>query len=204
MPKSVMIYSGCQCVKPCLVKYAPGWQCRLWATDHLLKDQGPRHLEIRQKLWPVTREMFPFDDVIMVTPYESTRTDSITTTMQSTVTIIFIFHGTYCILCAFETAKMHGSILVRHRSDTFAPNRCLIDVDQRLFTIWACFLPLTRSKLRLCSANHRAGYFSNLACDWLSIVRAYSELKTENGPWFGEQFVIHVRAWISNYTHVKW
>ena len=29
---------------------------------------------------------------------------------------------------------------------------------------------LTQSKLRLCLANHRAGYFSNLACDWLSIV----------------------------------
>ena len=49
---------------------------------------------------------------------------------------------------------------------------------------WARFLSLTRSKLRLCSANHRAGYFSNLACDWLSIVWAYSEQETENGPWF--------------------
>ena len=34
---------------------------------------------------------------------------------------------------------------------------------------------------RLCSANHRAGYFSNLACDWLSIVWAYSEQEAENG-----------------------
>ena len=49
---------------------------------------------------------------------------------------------------------------------------------------WARFLSLARSKLRLCSANHRAGYFSNLACDWLSIVWAYSEQETENGPWF--------------------
>ena len=40
------------------------------------------------------------------------------------------------------------------------------------------------SKLRLCSANHRAGYFNNLACDWLSIVWAYSEQETENGPWW--------------------
>ena len=30
----------------------------------------------------------------------------------------------------------------------------------------------------MCSANHRAGYFSNLACDWLSTVWDYSELKT--------------------------
>ena len=44
------------------------------------------------------------------------------------------------------------------------------------------FLPLTLSKFRLCSGNHRAGYFSNLACDWLSIVWTYSEQETENGP----------------------
>ena len=48
---------------------------------------------------------------------------------------------------------------------------------------WARFLTLAQSKLRLCSANHRAGYFSNLACDWLSIVWAYSEQGTENGSW---------------------
>ena len=46
----------------------------------------------------------------------------------------------------------------------------------------ARFLSLTWSKLRLCSANHRAGYFSNLACAWLSIVWAYSKQETENGP----------------------
>ena len=47
---------------------------------------------------------------------------------------------------------------------------------------WARFLSLAQSKLRLYSANHKAGYFSNLACDWLSIVWAYSEQQTENGP----------------------
>ena len=45
------------------------------------------------------------------------------------------------------------------------------------------FLSLNRSKLSLWSAKQRAGYFSNLACDWLSIVWAYSEQETENGPW---------------------
>ena len=45
----------------------------------------------------------------------------------------------------------------------------------------ARFLYLARGKLRLCVANHRTGYFSNLACDWLSIVWAYSEQETENG-----------------------
>ena len=47
---------------------------------------------------------------------------------------------------------------------------------------WARFLSLAQSKLKLCSANHRAGYFSNLACDWLSRVWAYSEQETENRP----------------------
>ena len=40
--------------------------------------------------------------------------------------------------------------------------------------IWARFLFLARSKLRLCSANHRPGYCSNLPCDWPSTARAYS------------------------------
>ena len=46
----------------------------------------------------------------------------------------------------------------------------------------ARILSLPRSKLRLCLANYRAVYFSNLDCDWLSIVWAYSEQETENGP----------------------
>ena len=60
----------------------------------------------------------------------------------------------------------------------------------RLCVTRARFLSLTRSKLRLCSANHRTGYFSNLACDWLSIVWAYSEQETEIGPrsqWFHQE-----------------
>ena len=32
-------------------------------------------------------------------------------------------------------------------------------------------------------AIHRADYFSNMACDWLSIVWAYLEQETENWPW---------------------
>ena len=55
-------------------------------------------------------------------------------------------------------------------------------------------LSRAQSKLRLCSANHRTGYWSNLAqrtvyslwarsnlpCDWLSTVWAYSKPDTEN------------------------
>ena len=48
---------------------------------------------------------------------------------------------------------------------------------------WARFLSLARSKLRLCPANHRPGYWSNLPCDWLSTAWAYSQPEMENGPW---------------------
>ena len=47
----------------------------------------------------------------------------------------------------------------------------------------ARFLSVARSKLRLCSANHRPGYWSNLPCDWPSTAYAYSEQDTENWPW---------------------
>ena len=45
----------------------------------------------------------------------------------------------------------------------------------------ARFLSLAGSKLRLCSANHRPVYWSNLPCDWPSTSWAYSEQKAENG-----------------------
>ena len=48
---------------------------------------------------------------------------------------------------------------------------------------WVLFLSLGLSKLRLCSANHRPGYWSNQPCDWPSTAWAYSEQETENRPW---------------------
>ena len=45
------------------------------------------------------------------------------------------------------------------------------------------FRSLAQSKLRLCSANHRPGYWSNVPCDWPSTVWAYSKQGTENGSW---------------------
>ena len=48
--------------------------------------------------------------------------------------------------------------------------------------IRAHFLPLARSKLRLCSANNTPGYWSNLSCHWPSTAWAYSEQETEIGP----------------------
>ena len=49
--------------------------------------------------------------------------------------------------------------------------------------IRAHFLSLAQSKLRVCSANHRPGYWCNLSCDWPSTAWAHSEQATENGPW---------------------
>ena len=53
---------------------------------------------------------------------------------------------------------------------------------QRVSSIWARFLSLARSNLRLRSANHRPGCWGNLPCDLPSTVWAYSEQETENGP----------------------
>ena len=55
------------------------------------------------------------------------------------------------------------------------------------------FLCLARSKLRRCSANHRAGYFS-----W-----AYSEQDTENGLRFGTYVIIPVPMHVLS-THHMW
>ena len=66
---------------------------------------------------------------------------------------------------------------------------CWIDFQSICFTRMKSKIPgpvfclLLKSKLRLCSANHRPGYWSNLPCDWPSTAWAYSEQETENGPW---------------------
>ena len=44
------------------------------------------------------------------------------------------------------------------------------------------FRPLAPSKLRLCPANYRPGYLSNLISDGPNTAWAYSEQETENGP----------------------
>ena len=51
---------------------------------------------------------------------------------------------------------------------------CLtLEIGQHLI-VWARFVSLAPIKLRLCSANHRPGYWSNLTCDWPSTAWAYS------------------------------
>ena len=59
----------------------------------------------------------------------------------------------------------------------------LADMYCQTFT-FARFLSLAWSELRLCSANHGPGYWSNLPCDWPSTAWAYSEQETENRELF--------------------
>ena len=69
----------------------------------------------------------------------------------------------------------------------------------------AHFLSLARSKLRLCLANHRAGYFCNLPCDWPSIIWAYSEQEIENGYrlYFGHDDAMTWKRFPHYWTFVK-
>ena len=70
----------------------------------------------------------------------------------------------------------------------------------------ARFLSLAQSKLRLCSANHRSRYWSNLPCDWPRTAWAYSEHETENRPWWSKESghdidLVHA-DYSMKYTHV--
>ena len=77
-----------------------------------------------------------------------------------------------------------GEIVEMHPKDQNLPlSNCQNHACWYPGDTWACFPSLARKKLRLCSANHRPGYWSNLPCDWPSTAWAYSEQETENGPW---------------------
>ena len=57
-----------------------------------------------------------------------------------------------------------------------------MDGRRAVFLWWKCrarFLSLGQSKLRLYSANHRPGYWSNLPCDWPGTAWAYYEQVAE-------------------------
>ena len=83
------------------------------------------------------------------------------------------------------------------------------------FLFRARFLSLARSKLRLRLANHRAGYLSNLACDWLSMLYEHCAHAGQNYGVLHSQletiifvlkniFVIQKLFNISDFTTVKW
>ena len=75
--------------------------------------------------------------------------------------------------CLIKTIKL-SVVDMRTRTDLKHFGRCMSHQCR------ARFLYLARSKFRLCSANHRLGYRSNLSCDWSSTAATYSEQETEN------------------------
>ena len=80
----------------------------------------------------------------------------------------------------FDKAEIQRKIQATPRPDPRGKTNIADALRVRSWLFRARFRSLARSKLRLCLANYRAGYFNNLAYDWLSIVWAYSEQKTEN------------------------
>ena len=79
---------------------------------------------------------------------------------------------------------MWSGVKVPHRIcwTQIFPNLGVSDLNPSAAETWARFLSLAWSKLRLCSANHRTGYWSNLSCDCPSTAWANSEHETENEP----------------------
>ena len=78
-----------------------------------------------------------------------------------------------CICCLTYIAHEHIDVISKGKESDWRPPG---------WVARARFLSLAWSKFRLCSANHRPGYWSNLTCDWPSTVWAYSGQETENGP----------------------
>ena len=72
--------------------------------------------------------------------------------------------------------------VITEPSDALVPSSICTSIRAIVIKSRARFLSHARSKLRLCSANHRPGYLSNLPCDWPSTAWAYSEQETENRP----------------------
>ena len=61
-------------------------------------------------------------------------------------------------------------------SDLLGLSGCILPGGLQLCSVYwfrAQFLSHAQSNLRLCSANHRPGYWSNLPCDWPSTAWAY-------------------------------
>ena len=94
-----------------------------------------------------------------------TATTNINTTIKSVNSIIKITRSSLQLRVPSPDLQTYVSVTWRAREGTHTIVPVLAARTR--------FLSLAQSKLRLCSANHRAGYFSNLACDWLSIVWAF-------------------------------
>ena len=118
----------------------------------------------------------------------------------------YVWQGdTYSDGLVQERGNSSASAMELHLSCT-NPSMCVCKLDLHWFrqylATWARFLSLARSKLRLCSANHRPGYWSNLPCDWTSTAWAYSKQETENRPWSVPGYLLH-QYWLVNWIMKK-
>ena len=96
------------------------------------------------------------------------------------------------ISCHFLISWLHSARNLRNKRQWNLKRNWCIFIQE---CIWKCRhrnggnlgpFPVSgsaRSNLRLCSANHRPGYWSNLPCDWPCTTWAFSEQERENGPW---------------------
>ena len=92
-----------------------------------------------------------------------------------------LMHSFGSFTTAIQAHRQRGDIHARHRCNEIASWGNSVVYCKHLPC--ARFMSLARSMLRLCLANHRSGYFSNLTCNWLSIVWAYFEQEKEIWPW---------------------
>ena len=122
---------------------------------------------------------FHYDDVIM-------------TTMASQITSLTIVYST--VYSGADQRKHQSSaslafVLGIHRGPVNSPHKW--SITRKMFPfddviMFSLLLGVSSGCVRPITGQHRAGYFSNLACDWLSIVCAYSEQETETGLGFSE------------------
>ena len=105
------------------------------------------------------------------------------------------------------TWKLHQPMGENFISVTPSPTNIGQDCSH---VIWTSFLSLAPRKLRLCSANHMPGYWSNLPCDWPSTAGAYSEQESKSGPWYSAsdprkwEYTLHMYVIGQGHYHETW
>ena len=97
----------------------------------------------------------------------------------------FSYNGHWSSMAIYLNAMLTSLVWIAHQSQSLCDEFHISETRWSKPTVTrARFLSLTPGKLRLYSANHRPGYWSNLPYDWPSTASAYSEQETENGPWY--------------------
>ena len=118
-------------------------------------------------------------------------------TLVDKITDIMLISTTLYMCWSLYVGNMFTRVLVSFYFDPWGNSHSLykcitpkwhISLISKYNTNRARFLSLAQSKLRLCSANHWPGYWSNLPCDWPSTAWAFSEQEIESGPCTRKEF----------------